>query len=113
MSHEILNHVSVLINESIELLKSNPKGIYLDCTFGRGGHSQKILENLDSQGRLIAIDKDQKLSKIIVVDDAGGMSPDVLRTSLGVGRGRALEENKANRVGKGKTSKFGLGLKNL
>ena len=60
MSHEILNHVSVLIKESIALLNINPNGIYLDCTFGRGGHSQKILEHLDSQGRLIAIDKDQE-----------------------------------------------------
>ena len=60
MSHELLNHVSVLIKESIELLKINPNGIYLDCTFGRGGHSQKILEHLNSQGRLISIDKDQE-----------------------------------------------------
>ena len=75
---------------------------------------QSALEDKKSKNcnvEVIAIDKDQKLSKIIVVDDAGGMSPDILRTSLGVGRGRALEENKANRVGKGKTSKFGLGLK--
>ena len=75
---------------------------------------QSALEDKKSKNcnvEVIAIDKDQKLSKIIVVDDAGGMSPDVLRISLGVGRGRALEENKANRVGKGKTSKFGLGLK--
>ena len=60
MSHETSNHVSVLIKESIELLKINPNGIYLDCTFGRGGHSKKILEHLGSQGRLIAIDKDQE-----------------------------------------------------
>ena len=60
MSHETLNHVSVLIKESIELLKIDPNGIYLDCTFGRGGHSQKILEHLNSQGRLISIDKDQE-----------------------------------------------------
>ena len=55
--------------------------------------------------------KNQKLSKILVIDDAGGMSPDILRKSLGVGRGRATEETKKNRVGQGKTSKFGLGLK--
>ena len=60
MSQEVLNHVSVLIKESIELLKIKPNGIYLDCTFGRGGHSKKILEHLGSQGRLIAIDKDQE-----------------------------------------------------
>ena len=75
---------------------------------------QSALEDKKSKNcnvEVIAIDKDQKLSKILVVDDAGGMDPDVLRTSLGVGRGRALQENKKNRVGKGKTSKFGLGLK--
>jgi hypothetical protein len=75
---------------------------------------QSALEDKKSKNcnvEVIAIDKDQKLSKILVVDDAGGMSPEILRTSLGVGRGRALDENKKNRVGKGKTSKFGLGLK--
>lgn len=60
---------------------------------------------------VIAIDKNEKLKTILVIDDAGGMSPEILRQSLGVGRGRALEEVKKNRVGKGKTSKFGLGLK--
>ena len=66
---------------------------------------QSALEDKKSKNcnvEVIAIDKGQKLSKILVVDDAGGMSPDILRTSLGVGRGRALEENKKNRVGKGK-----------
>ena len=63
---------------------------------------QSALEDKKSKNcnvEVIAIDKDQKLSKILVVDDAGGMDPDVLRTSLGVGRGRALQENKKNRVG--------------
>ena len=68
-------------------------------------------KNKNCNVEVIAIDKDQKLSKILVVDDAGCMSPEVLRQSLGVGRGRATEETKKNRVGKGKTSKFGLGLK--
>jgi hypothetical protein len=68
-------------------------------------------KNKNCNVEVIAIDKDQKLSKILVVDDAGGMSPEVLRQSLGVGRGRATEETKKNRVGQGKTSKFGLGLK--
>ncbi len=60
---------------------------------------------------VIAIDKNEKLKTILVIDDAGGMNPEILRQSLGVGRGRALEEVKKNRVGKGKTSKYGLGLK--
>ncbi len=68
-------------------------------------------KNKNCNVEVIAIDKNNKLSKIIVVDDAGGMSPEILRQSLGVGRGRATEETKKNRVGQGKTSKFGLGLK--
>ena len=68
-------------------------------------------KNKNCNVEVIAIDKNNKLSKIIVLDDAGGMSPEILRQSLGVGRGRATEETKKNRVGQGKTSKFGLGLK--
>jgi len=60
---------------------------------------------------VIAIDKDKKLSKILVVDDAGGMDPETLRYSLGVGKGKHIVKKKNNRKGKGKTSKFGLGLK--
>lgn len=51
-------HISVLLEESIEGLAINPDGCYIDCTFGRGGHSSLILSKLSSQGRLIAIDRD-------------------------------------------------------
>ncbi|WP_058534604.1 16S rRNA (cytosine(1402)-N(4))-methyltransferase RsmH [Legionella saoudiensis] len=51
-------HQSVLLDESIEGLAINSSGIYFDGTFGRGGHSQKILSHLDAKGRLYAIDKD-------------------------------------------------------
>ncbi len=51
-------HYSVLLNESIELLNINPEGIYVDGTFGRGGHSKLILSKLGPNGRLIAFDKD-------------------------------------------------------
>ena len=47
-------HISVLL----EGLAIKPEGIYIDCTFGRGGHSGLILEKLGSNGRLIAIDRD-------------------------------------------------------
>lgn len=50
-------HQPVLLLECIEALNIDPKGIYIDATFGRGGHSQKILEKLTT-GRLICIDKD-------------------------------------------------------
>lgn len=51
-------HYSVLLKESIDLLDINPDGVYVDGTFGRGGHSRAILEKLGDKGRLIAFDKD-------------------------------------------------------
>ncbi|MED7787963.1 16S rRNA (cytosine(1402)-N(4))-methyltransferase RsmH [Francisella sp. 19X1-34] len=50
-------HFSVLLQESINDLNINPEGIYVDATFGRGGHSRAILSKLND-GRLIAFDKD-------------------------------------------------------
>lgn len=51
-------HISVLLTEAIDGLHIDPNGCYIDCTFGRGGHSSLILSKLSSQGRLIAIDRD-------------------------------------------------------
>lgn len=51
-------HVSVLLAETMEALRVRPDGIYLDATFGRGGHSAAILEQLGQSGRLIALDRD-------------------------------------------------------
>jgi len=51
-------HAPVLLQEVIHGLAIKPDGIYVDCTFGRGGHSSAILKELNQQGRLIAIDKD-------------------------------------------------------
>ncbi len=51
-------HKSVLLEESLEGLKLSEKGIYVDATFGRGGHSRAILSQLEGEGRLIAIDRD-------------------------------------------------------
>jgi 16S rRNA (cytosine1402-N4)-methyltransferase len=51
-------HTTVLLNEAIEALVTKPDGIYVDATFGRGGHSRLILSRLDPLGRLIAFDKD-------------------------------------------------------
>jgi len=52
-----MEHAPVLLKESIDALDVRPDGIYVDCTFGRGGHSKKILEQLTT-GRLIALDRD-------------------------------------------------------
>ena len=51
-------HVPVLLNEVIEGLHINPDGIYVDCTFGGGGHSKAILSKLGAKGKLIAFDQD-------------------------------------------------------
>ncbi len=51
-------HISVLLAEAIDGLNIDPDGCYIDCTFGRGGHSSLILSKLSSKGRLIAIDRD-------------------------------------------------------
>lgn len=51
-------HIPVLLNESIEALQINPEGIYLDLTFGGGGHSRRIVEQLKGKGKLFAFDQD-------------------------------------------------------
>ena len=53
-------HQSVLLEESIQGLNIKADGIYVDGTFGRGGHSRLILKHLGASGRLIAIDKDEE-----------------------------------------------------
>lgn len=52
------NHYPVMLSESVAGLNIDPNGIYIDCTFGRGGHSRAILNELGEQGRLLAIDQD-------------------------------------------------------
>src|SRR3954469_21539660 len=52
------SHVPVLAREAIEALAIEPAGLYVDGTFGRGGHSRLILERLGPAGRLIALDRD-------------------------------------------------------
>lgn len=51
-------HVSVLLREAVDALNIRSDGVYVDGTFGRGGHSRAILERLGPQGRLIALDRD-------------------------------------------------------
>jgi 16S rRNA (cytosine1402-N4)-methyltransferase len=52
-------HKPVLLNESIEGLNIRPEGIYVDLTFGGGGHSLEVLRKLGKNGRLVAFDQDQ------------------------------------------------------
>lgn len=51
-------HLPVLFNEALRELAIKPDGIYIDCTFGRGGHSKGILQQLGQDGKLLALDRD-------------------------------------------------------
>jgi 16S rRNA (cytosine1402-N4)-methyltransferase len=62
-------HIPVLLNEVIEGLHINPDGIYVDCTFGGGGHSRAILMQLSSKGKLIAFDQDEDAKKNLPDDE--------------------------------------------
>lgn len=58
MTTQSFEHITVLLNEAVDALNIWPSGIYVDGTFGRGGHSRLILSRLNEQGRLIVFDKD-------------------------------------------------------
>ena len=62
-------HVPVLLDESIEGLAIQPDGIYVDVTFGGGGHSREILKRLGAKGHLYSFDQDADAEKNIVADD--------------------------------------------
>ena len=66
-------HEPVLLNESVDGLAIKPNGVYVDCTFGGGGHSKEILSRLNEEGRLYAFDQDA---------DAANNAIDDLRFSL-------------------------------
>jgi 16S rRNA (cytosine1402-N4)-methyltransferase len=61
-------HIPVLLNEVMEGLDIQPDGIYVDCTFGGGGHSKAILERLSGKGRLVAFDQDEDAARNLPAD---------------------------------------------
>ena len=62
-------HVPVLLEESVGGLDITPDGVYVDVTFGGGGHSREILRRLDEKGRLFGFDQDEDAERNIVNDD--------------------------------------------
>ena len=62
-------HVPVLLTESIDGLAIQPNGIYVDATFGGGGHSREVLRHLGSKGHLYSFDQDADAEQNIVNDD--------------------------------------------
>ena len=62
-------HVPVLLKESVDGLDIQPDGIYVDVTFGGGGHSREILSHLGKNGHLYSFDQDADAEKNLVADD--------------------------------------------
>src|SRR5687768_6571274 len=62
-------HTPVLLNEVMESLAIKPGGVYVDCTFGGGGHSRAILEKLDATGMLVAFDQDEDAKRNLPRDE--------------------------------------------
>lgn len=75
MSNQIPNsespayHIPVLLKEATDALNIKPNGIYVDCTFGGGGHSREILKQLGAEGRLIVFDQDEDAKRNLPDDD--------------------------------------------
>jgi 16S rRNA (cytosine1402-N4)-methyltransferase len=59
----VSKHIPVMLYEAINALNIVPNGFYIDCTFGRGGHSKEILKRLNEEGKLLALDKDLEAVK--------------------------------------------------
>ena len=67
MSEEVY-HIPALLPETLEALNINPEGIYVDVTYGGGGHSRAIMEQLNANGHLYSFDQDEDAVKRAMVD---------------------------------------------
>ena len=56
-------HQTVLLREAVDALVTIPEGVYVDGTFGRGGHSRGLLQRINDKGRVLAVDKDEEAEK--------------------------------------------------
>jgi 16S rRNA (cytosine1402-N4)-methyltransferase len=62
-------HIPVMLHECIEALKISPDGVYVDCTFGGGGHSKEILKHLGTNGKLYVFDQDSDAMRNVPNDE--------------------------------------------
>ena len=72
-------HKSVLLHSSVQQLVHNPDGIYVDCTFGGGGHSKEILNQLSLKGKLYAFDQDEDAIENTIDDERFTLIPQNFR----------------------------------
>ena len=75
MSATPFQHTTVLLTEAIDSLVHTPDGVYVDGTFGRGGHSRALLARLSPKGRLVAIDRDVQAIEAATVGEARVSDP--------------------------------------
>ena len=68
MTTEQVYHLPVMAHQCIDGLNINPDGVYVDVTFGGGGHSKLILNKLSSKGKLIAFDRDSDAQQNLIDD---------------------------------------------
>lgn len=68
-AEENVYHVPVLLKETVDGLNINPEGVYIDVTFGGGGHSQEILRRLSPSGRLFSFDQDADAERNVPDDE--------------------------------------------
>lgn len=85
-------HETVLKQEAVDALVLNPHGTFVDCTYGRGGHTQLILERISADGKVMAIDKD-----MAAIEDAEQRFSDEPRLSVAHGSFRYIAEMLAER----------------
>lgn len=62
-------HIPVMLKEAVDALNIKEDGVYVDCTFGGGGHSREILEHLNEKGKLIVFDQDEDAKQNVPDDD--------------------------------------------
>ena len=62
-------HIPVMLSEAIDGLNIRPNGVYVDCTFGGGGHSREILKHLREEGKLIVFDQDEDAKRNLPEDE--------------------------------------------
>lgn len=72
-------HNPVLLTESVEGLNIKPDGVYVDVTFGGGGHSKEILKRLNEKGKLFAFDQDEDAKRNMIDDDRFTLIPENFR----------------------------------
>jgi len=86
-------HTPVLLNETIDGLNVRPAGVYVDCTFGGGGHSRELLKRLGPEGKLLVFDQDADAKKNVPEDERVLFIPQNFRYLQ-----RFLRVNKVNEV---------------